>query len=1533
MKKQVWQLPSCASVTQEELDAREAPCPSAAIPSPWADSSSRGWARGAPVKRRDTRPRHLSMGLEAQKLPGVEEAPVRVALRVRPLLPKELLHGHQSCLKVEPGHGRVTLGRDRHFGFHVVLDENAGQEATYQACVQPLLEAFFEGFNATVFAYGQTGSGKTYTMGEASIASLHEDEQGVIPRAMAEAFKLIDENDLLDCLVHVSYLEVYKEEFRDLLEVGTASRDIQLREDDRGNVVLCGVKEVDVEGLDEVLSLLEMGNAARHTGATHLNRLSSRSHTVFTVTLEQRGRAPSRPPRPAAGQLLASKFHFVDLAGSERVLKTGSTGERLRESIQINSGLLVLGNVIGALGDPQRRGGHIPYRDSKITRILKDSLGGNAKTVMIACVSPSASDFDETLNTLNYASRAQNIRNRATVNWRPEAERAPEEAALGARGPPRHRSETRIIHRGRRAPGPAGAATSAAARLGAECARYRARTDAAYSLLRELQAEPGLPGAVARKVRDWLCAVEGERSALSSASGPDSGIESASAEEQAPRGPGPRQEDEGALQLLALQSQVARLEEENRDFLAALEDAMEQYKLQVGLPFPSVASARSRVFQSDRLREQQEEMAELRLQLELARPGWGAPGLPQGLPPGLVPRPHTAPPGSAQAHVLVPPARLPADDGGSAHWGEATNGGEAGGALPAAEGDGLESGSSAEEAEAADQERERPPRALHLRRNGISRCDQRAGAHLRSPPARKGPGLCPEELGAAEPGPRAFRRGQATAAPVSEWRLAQAQQKIRELAINIRMKEELIGELVRTGERGVGAPRAWPPCGCELRGLHFLLPGADLLRGLQEQSPPPPPVVPLEKAHAENVPVDRPGGYGPSSPAVAAEVFPALVASLAAGTFRGSSQTSCPPHLARGRWELSVLGPSPVLGVLWGGAARADAPSPPGKAAQALNRQHSQRIRELEQEAERVRAELSEGQRQLRELEGREPRDAGERSQLQEFRKRVAAAQSQVQVLREKKQATERLASLSAQSEKRLQELERNVRFMRQQQGQLQRRLREETEQKRRLEAEMSRRQQRVKELELKHEQQQKVLKVKTEEIAAFQRKRRSGSNGSVVSLEQQQKIEEQKKWLDQEIEKVLQQRRALEELEQELHKREAILAKKEALMQEKTGLESKRLQSSQALSEDIVRVSSRLQHLEKELSEKSGQLRQGSAQNQQQIRGEIDTLRQEKDSLLRQRLEIDGKLRQGSLLSPEEERTLFQLDEAIEALDAAIEYKNEAITCRQRVLRASASLLSQCEMNLMAKLSYLSSSETRALLCKYFDKVVTLREEQHQQQVAFSELEMQLEEQQRLVCWLEAALEQQRLETDRQLTLQQKGHEQDMQLLLQQSHDHLGEGGMDGRRQYEARIQALERELGRHMWLNQELRQKLGSLHTAAGPSRGSAHLPPPGGEKWTPCLESRRPLGGEGEPPRVPELFWQPPATEGTPRAPLPMTRKRSSLAGEEQPAPEEPQAGWVPPGGDGGLSWSLGPSTKPRWEVRRPSPGMIDVRKNPL
>ncbi|XP_053128627.1 kinesin-like protein KIF7 isoform X2 [Hemicordylus capensis] len=1363
------------------------------------------------------------MGLKAKPQPPVEETPVRVVVRIRPLLPKERLHGHQTCLRGDPEAKEVILGRNRSFRFDTIFTESSDQESVYDVCVQPLVEAFFDGFNATVFAYGQTGSGKTYTIGEASVSSIHEDEQGIIPRAMAEAFKLMDEKDLLDYTVRISYLEVYKEEFRDLLQVETASKDIQIREDEKGNIVLYGVKEMEVEGLDEVLSLLEMGNMAKHTGATHINRKSSRSHTIFTVTMEQRRSAghllglgaQDRASVPASGQVLTSKFHFVDLAGSERVVKTGNTGERLKESIQINSGLLALGNVISALGDPRRKGSHIPYRDSKITRILRDSLGGNAQTVMIACVSPSSSDFDESLTTLNYASRAQNIKNRAVVNCCKEVERV-EELQLQIRSlqralEQRHRSETRIINRGDAAASKQ-QAQDHAARLLAECAHYRMCTDAAYQLLMELQGEGNLAVDQILRVKEWLCTVESARSELSSASDLDSGIESTLAEERNHEASSSKlpKSQEGCAKgseatreehVARLERQVERLEEENQDFLAALEDAMEQYKLQ-----------------SDRLQEQQELIAELHRCLQMELPSLDVPELLQNVYlVQLGQRPHTAPVDAAQPHrwlrlalsghnkLCGAPAHNQKDlECRQSHTQRLACSVEANAVATAHELD-QDPGQPVEPSVEEEEEEEgecTQLRSLYWRRNGIHHWSKEEasskGSRERGESSAASIHEEPAELCKAEfRRPEVVRFGDGSSGKDSEWRLVQAQQKIRELAINIRMKEDLIVELIKTG-----------------------------------------------------------------------------------------------------------------------------------KHAQTMNKQYCQKICDLEQEAEQVRVELREGQRELQELEGKEPRDPGEKRKLQEYRSKVAAAQSKAK------------------------ELERNVQLMRRRQGQLQRRLEEEVTQKRRLETEMHKGQHRVKELERKHEQHQKILRIKTEEIAAFQRKRRSGSNGSVISLEQQQKIEEQKKWLDLEMDKVLEQRRALDELEDELTKREAIVAKKEALLQEKNGLENKRLRSSRALNDDIMRVSSRLEYLEKELTQKNGQLCLSSAHDQQQIRQEIDNLRQEKDQLLKQRLEIDNKLRLGNLLSPEEERILFQLDEAIEALDAAIEYKNESITCRQRVLRSSASLLSQCEMNLMAKLSYLSSSETRALLCKYFDKVVTLREDQHRQHIAFSELEMQLEEQQQLVFWLEVALQRQHLEMDRQLTLQQKEHEQSIQLLLQQSREHLEEGQASSRLQYQGRIQALEKELAHCMWANHELSQKLSVSHRG-GQGRGMEGIPHTAGDRPASLkVHENFSINGISEPPLQTEaserIHRNGEEAKDLVHAPLPATWRRSSVSSANTVVPEDPrqkEADFLLRTGqakEASAPLSLVPLLKPRKELYKGvphiSPGLsypeiIDVRRHPL
>ncbi|KAM9410412.1 kinesin-like protein kif7 isoform 2-T2 [Pholidichthys leucotaenia] len=1338
---------------------------------------------------------------------------VQVAVRVRPLLPKELLHCHESCITTDPELRRVTLGHDRHFLCDFLFEETCCQEEVYSVSVQPLIDAFFQGFNATVFAYGQTGSGKTYTIGEANICSFRDEEQGIIPRAVADIFKLLDENDLTDFSVRVSYLEVYKEEFKDLLEVETASNDIHIRED-KGNIVLCGVKECEVEGLDEVLSLLESGNTARHTGATQMNPNSSRSHTIFTVYMDQRrgsfrlcGTAASSGP-----QMLSSKFHFVDLAGSERIVRTGNTGERLKESIQINSGLLALGNVIGALGDPKRKGSHIPYRDSKITRILKDSLGGNSKTLMIACISPSSSDFDESLNTLNYASRARNIQNRATVNCKREPDRVEgleqQIKALRRALENRQRSETRIIAHAEPNRRPR-FGEGEISRLQAQSAHYRTCTDTAYRLLRELQSEGALTAEQSLRVKEWLCSVEEERSGLTTASGPDSGIENSSTEDsvalrrcrptvksqdsetvedQWSHGHDSEKDGEKEDSIVHLQLQIQQLERENTDFLAALEDAMEQYKQQ-----------------SDKLQEQQDLITDL--QCLLSTSGFMNLGLNVGL------RPHTAPMGSRQqsqnggtCRQVSPVGCLgngPYDDPDVKLYEEQET-------LAGAE---LHSS------------QERCRNQVNLtwtKRDMLSGGLSAYGKSLapQQPEAEQHPCLARKASNSSSGGSLKSFEG------VSEWGLLQAQQKIRELSITIRMKEELIKELVKTG-----------------------------------------------------------------------------------------------------------------------------------KDAQALNKQYSHKITALESEAVQARQELQEAQRQLQDLERQEREiSALDKTRAQECRRKIAAAQSKVQVLSQRQRDTARLANLPVQSERRVLELERSVQSMRHQQEQLQRRLRQESQQKRRLETEMQRRTHRVKELEIKNEQQQKILRIKTEEIAAFQRQRRSGSNGSVISLEEQQKIEEQKRWLDEEMERVLEQRRGLEDLEGELTKREEILAKKEALLLERSGLETKRLRSSQALSKDLVTLTGRIESLEQELSERNGLLRSSSAQDSQQIRQEISNLRQEKDSLLKQRVELDDKLRQGNLLSSEEERTLFQLDEAIEALDAAIEYKNEAITQRQRQLRASASMLSQWEMNLMAKLSYLSASETRALLCKYFDKVVSLREEERKLQLALAELEMQLDEQQQLVQWLENALNRTQLDTDRRLTQQQKEHERSVQLLLQQCREQLDEGLAGRQRQYEGWIHNLGKELNHYKAANLELNNKLRELSASSSQPKEPPKVIPsdckPANigsmEKLTCCPKEGSGSRGLAQ---VDKSSKSREEMRDLVNTPLPSTWRRSSLPTEEPTVMEElglqasgdglvnrvVQTGV---GSWGGLS-SL-PVVKSRRESRRSSlnigpltsnNALIDVRRNPV
>nr|XP_015006926.1 kinesin-like protein KIF21A isoform X10 [Macaca mulatta] len=373
-----------------------------------------------------------------------DESSVRVAVRIRPQLAKEKIEGCHICTSVTPGEPQVFLGKDKAFTFDYVFDIDSQQEQIYIQCIEKLIEGCFEGYNATVFAYGQTGAGKTYTMGTGFDVNIVEEEQGIISRAVKHLFKSIEEKKHIaiknglpppDFKVNAQFLELYNEEVLDLfdttrdIDAKNKKSNIRIHEDSTGGIYTVGVTTRTVNTESEMMQCLKLGALSRTTASTQMNVQSSRSHAIFTIHVCQTRVCPQIDADSATDnkiisesaqmnefETLTAKFHFVDLAGSERLKRTGATGERAKEGISINCGLLALGNVISALGDKSKRATHVPYRDSKLTRLLQDSLGGNSQTIMIACVSPSDRDFMETLNTLKYANRARNIKNKVMVN-------------------------------------------------------------------------------------------------------------------------------------------------------------------------------------------------------------------------------------------------------------------------------------------------------------------------------------------------------------------------------------------------------------------------------------------------------------------------------------------------------------------------------------------------------------------------------------------------------------------------------------------------------------------------------------------------------------------------------------------------------------------------------------------------------------------------------------------------------------------------------------------------------------------------------------------------------------------------------------------------------------------------------------------------------------------------------------------------------------------------------------------------------------
>ncbi|XP_073987902.1 chromosome-associated kinesin KIF4-like [Rhodnius prolixus] len=333
---------------------------------------------------------------------------VQVALRIRPLLENEIIMGCQKCIDRIPNEPQVRVGKaNTSYTFNYVFDEFEGQNKVYDVAIKKLTEKLFEGYNLTILAYGQTGSGKTFTMGTNYSGT---GEMGVIPRAVYEIFDTVKTLENYTFSVSVTFLELYNESLYDLLANKTRECSVVDLREINNEICIPGLTEVEVTDPVTTLEKLNEGSLGRTVGATAMNAQSSRSHAIFTINIRI-------IPKNNPSGVMTSSFRLVDLAGSERSKKTGTTGDRFKEGVNINKGLLVLGNVISQLGEGNQN--FVSYRDSKLTRLLQDSLGGNSVTLMIACVSPADYNQDETMSTLRYADRVKRIKNKPVVNQDP----------------------------------------------------------------------------------------------------------------------------------------------------------------------------------------------------------------------------------------------------------------------------------------------------------------------------------------------------------------------------------------------------------------------------------------------------------------------------------------------------------------------------------------------------------------------------------------------------------------------------------------------------------------------------------------------------------------------------------------------------------------------------------------------------------------------------------------------------------------------------------------------------------------------------------------------------------------------------------------------------------------------------------------------------------------------------------------------------------------------------------------------------------
>lgn len=339
---------------------------------------------------------------------------VKVAIRLRPMSKNERAKNFEKIIDIDQKQGSAFITNPQNhskvqFTYDFAFPHNCNQEEIYENTSAPVVDAVLQGINGTIFAYGQTGTGKTYTMD----GEVKGDNRGIVPRAFEHIFDYMTANsESHKFSVTITYVEIYNEQIRDLLAEHEHEGSLNIREDPDKGFYIQGVNEKTVKTIDDLFKYQKYGKERRVTRQTNMNDESSRSHSILTLNIE------TLTMIEGGQHVRKARLNLVDLAGSERVAKTGAEGQGFKEGVSINYALMILGNCISALTSKNRS--HIPYRDSSLTKLLRDSLGGNAKTLMIATLGPADYNFSESMSTLRYAENAKKIENKPKVNMDPK---------------------------------------------------------------------------------------------------------------------------------------------------------------------------------------------------------------------------------------------------------------------------------------------------------------------------------------------------------------------------------------------------------------------------------------------------------------------------------------------------------------------------------------------------------------------------------------------------------------------------------------------------------------------------------------------------------------------------------------------------------------------------------------------------------------------------------------------------------------------------------------------------------------------------------------------------------------------------------------------------------------------------------------------------------------------------------------------------------------------------------------------------------